>query len=393
MTKRLCRLTARTVANEKRPGRHADGGNLYLAVSASGAKRWVFLYEYKGRQREAGLGSVTVVSLARAREKAVERRSTLAEGIDPLAAKQSAPHVPTFGEAADQLIASKRSGWRSSVHALQWETTLETHCKEIKNRRINELGTEDVLRVLTPIWQRIPETASRLRGRLEMVFDFAKARKWRSGENPAVMKGNLAHVLPRRPKIAQPHFAAMPYQEVPEFVASLREPATVASFALEFLILTAARSGEVRGACWSEIDFDAKVWTIPAERMKGGSLHRIPLVPRSLEILHGIQANGDALIFCAKPGRAMEARNLRDPLPAGVTVHGFRSSFRDWAGEVARFPREIAEEALAHATGNAVERAYRRGDALEQRRELMLAWARFCDPTVSKNVVAMRIAQ
>jgi integrase len=277
MAKRLFRLTARAVANEKRPGRHADGGNLYLAVS-SGAKRWVFLYEYRGRQREAGLGSVARVTLTAARDMAADRRSALSKGIDPLEAKPTAPHVPTFGETADQLIASKRSGWRSASHTLQWETTLETYCREIRDRRIDELDSNDVLRVLTPFWQRIPETASRLRGRLEMVFDYAKARKWRTGENPAVMKGNLAHVLPRRPKIAQPHFAAMPYREVPGFVATLREQATPASLALEFLILTAARSGEARGALWDEIDFDAAVWTIPAERMKGGSPHRIPLV-------------------------------------------------------------------------------------------------------------------
>jgi integrase len=357
-------------------------------VEAGERRKLLRLVQRRRRQREAGLGSVARVPLAAARSKATEWRSLLAKGIDPLGAKEAAQHVPTFEIVAAQLIDSKRSGWRSSVHAGQWGQTLATYCKAIADRRINELNTEDVLRVLTPIWQRIPETASRLRGRLEMIFDSAKARGWRTGENPAAMKGNLAHVLPRRQKIAQAHFAAMAYRDVPDFVASLKAKPTTLSSALEFLILTAARSGEVLGARWSEINFDTAVWTIPAARMKGGALHRVPLSQRAIEILREIGSH-EGLIFSEK-GQAMHPRKLR-ALVRPATVHGFRSAFRDWAGEETSFSREIAEQALAHATGNEVERAYRRGDALERRRELMSAWASYCcAPDLRRNVVPIR---
>jgi len=291
--------------------------------------------------------------------------------------------LPTFGQVAAELIAAKSPGWRSAVHRKQWATTVEKYCGPICNMPVDRIDLTAVLSVLQPIWQRIPETASRVRSRVEMILDAAKAKGWRSGENPAAWKGNLAHLLARRPKVTQPHFAAMDYREVPAFMSELRERNTTAARALEFLILTAARSGEVRDAPWQEIDLEAKVWTVPAERMKGGAEHRVPLSDRAIEILQDAESRRSGLIF---PGVYVMAMNRL--LPPGLTIHGFRSSFRDWAGEETAFPSEIAEAALAHTIGNAVERAYRRGDALEKRRALMDAWARHCEPvSVPANVV------
>lgn len=346
--KRLNMLTAKAVAGPLSPGRHADGGNLYLFVDKSGARRWTFLYEFHRRQREIGLGSLTRVSLARAREKAIAHRAMLADGIDPLAAREHVAQIPTFAAAAAAYIASKRAGWRSAVHGQQWEKTIADYCGEIADKRVDHIGVEDCLRVLKPIWQRIPETASRLRGRIEMILDFAKAKKWRAGDNPAALKGNLAEILPARPKIAKEHHPAMPYREVPVYVHHLRDSHTVAARATEFLILTAARSGEVRRADWREIDLDAGIWSIPAEKMKAGAPHRVPLSPRAIEILREVGPTAVAgLIFPARSGRAMDAKAL--VAPAGYTIHGFRSSFRDFAGDETSFPREVAEAALSHA--------------------------------------------
>jgi integrase len=299
--------------------------------------------------------------------------------------------VPTFGELADAVVKSLGTGWKNEKHKAQWSATLTTDAAKLRPLRVDKIETADVLETLKPIWTEKPETASRLRGRIERVLEAAKAQGFRKGENPARWKGHLDHVLPKRLKLTRGHHAALPFADVPAFVGELRQRTGAAALALEFAILTAARSGEVRGATWSEIDLKAKVWTVAAKRMKAGREHRVPLSPRAVVILESLKAlsdgKGGSLIF---PGPKADA-GLSDAAfsallkrmgkkPGALTPHGFRSSFRDWAGEVSTFPRDVAEMALAHAVGDMTEQAYRRGDALEKRRLLMDAWARFCEP-------------
>jgi integrase len=398
MARQPKRLTARTVATMAKPGRHADGGNLYLTISKTGAgvsRRWTFLYSLAGKQREAGFGPAAVVTLAEAREKAAGYRSMLAKGIDPLDAKKAAREAEagrkTFGECADELIKSKRREWRSEVHAAQWRTTIDDYCGPILDKPVDTIDTAAVLSVLQPVWARIPETASRLRGRIEAVIDYAKANGLRSGENPAAWRGHLALILPKRQKLSRLHHAAMPYAEVPAFIGKLREVESIHALALEFLILTAGRAGEVLGATWDEIDIDAKVWVIPGKRMKAGREHRVPLPARAMAILERMAEirTGDLVFPGRRRRRPLSNHSFAALVPDGATVHGLRSSFRDWAGEETSFPREIAEQALAHATGDATERAYRRGDALEKRRALMETWANYCEPGAGGNVVAI----
>jgi integrase len=398
VTRQLNRLTARMVATLKKPGRHADGGNLYVKVtrlrSAALSKSFTFMYQFEEKQREAGLGSCGAISLAAARAKAAEYRLLLSKGIDPLDARRAASDAAaarkTFGECAAELIKSKSSEWRSAIHAAQWRTTIDEYCEPILDKPVDTIDTAAVLSVLQPVWARIPETASRLRGRIEAVLDFAKAHKLRSGENPASWRGNLALILPKRQKLSRGHHAAMAYGDLPEFIAKLRATETIHALALEFLILTAARLGEVLGARWAEIDLAGKVWIIPAARMKAGREQRVPLSARALEIVERMAEirTGD-LVFAGQRRRRPLSGSTLAALVPGATVHGFRSAFRDWCGEETSFPREVCEQALAHATGGAVEQAYRRGDALEKRRALMQAWARFCEPGAESNVVAI----
>lgn len=398
MARQLHTLSARTVATLTKPGRHSDGGGLYLNITASGARSWVFMWKTDGKRREMGLGSQRDVPLAKARERAAEARQKLADGQDPIAARDNKPRVMTFGEAADALIESMSSSWRNEKHRAQWKMTLSVYCEPLRAKPVTEIGTEDVLKVLTPIWTAKPETASRLRGRIERVFDFARARGQITGENPARWRGHLDAVLPKRAKLTRGHHKAMPFDVVPTFVAALRERDGIAPRALEFAILTAARSGEVFGATWEELDLAARVWTVPATRMKAGRAHRVPLSARAVEILRGMeQQRLSELVFPGtKPGRPLSVMALEMVLrrmKVDVTVHGFRSAFRDWAGESTHFPREVAEAALAHLVGDAVERAYRRGDALEKRRELMDAWANFLEQQARNNVVSLRGAE
>jgi integrase len=399
MARQLKRLTARTVATLTKPGRHADGGNLYLAISKTStglSRRWTFMYAFGGKQREGGFGSASTVTLAEARERAAEYRSQLAKGIDPLMAKQSAKAADaarrTFGQCADDLIDSMRPAWRSEIHARQWRNTIDTYCKSILDTFVDEIDVHAVLAVLKPIWGKIPETASRLRGRIESILNFAKAHKLRAGENPAAWKGNLADILPKRQKLMRGHHAAMPYRDVADFIGRLRERESIPALALEFTILTAARLGEAIGARWSEIDIEGRIWCVPASRMKGGLSHRVPLPGRAIEIVERMAAirSGDYVFPSHRRGRPLGQAAIRSFCPAGATTHGFRSSFRDWAGNETSFPRELAEQALAHATGNAVGAAYRRGDALEKRRVLMDAWANYCEPGAAGNVVPIR---
>ena len=420
--RKLHRLTARAVESAKE-GRHADGGGLYLLVAPT-RKSWTFLYVRNGRRREMGLGPVASVSLAEARRKAEEARRQLAAGVDPLDAKKEAEReqrIPTFGEFVDDYLETMRASWRNDKHAAQWAMTLgrardkegkltkRGYCLGLANLRLDEITTDDILKELRPIWSTKPETASRVRGRVEAVLDAAKAAGHRSGPNPALWRGHLALLLPRRKRLQRGHHPAMPYSDVPAFVQRLRNAKGIGAMALEFLILTAARSGEVRGAVWAEIDLERKVWTIPATRMKAGREHRVPLTDRAVAILEQAAllrrpADGDddtALVFpSTKAGRQLSdmtlAAILRRMGLGHFTVHGFRSSFRDWAGDETHFPREVAEAALAHVVGG-VEGAYRRGDALEKRRELMGAWAAYIDtkPTKSTgkgNVIAFERA-
>ncbi|MBQ0820180.1 integrase arm-type DNA-binding domain-containing protein [Microvirga sp. HBU67558] len=397
MARQLHTLSARTVATLTKPGRHSDGGGLYLNITASGARSWVFMWKADGKRREMGLGALRDVPLAKARERAAEARQKLADGVDPIAARDNKPQVLTFGEAADALIESMSSSWRNEKHHAQWKMTLTVYCEPLRAKPVTEIGTEDVLKVLKPLWTTKAETASRLRGRIERVFDFARARGQGSGENPARWRGHLEAVLPKRAKLTRGHHKAMPFDEVPEFLVALREREGIAARALEFAILTAARSGEVFGALWDEVDLEARVWTVPAARMKAGREHRVPLSARAVEILREMeQKRLSNLVFPGiKPKRPLSTMALEMVLrrmKVDVTVHGFRSAFRDWAGERTHFPREVAEAALAHLVGDAVERAYRRGDALEKRRKLMDAWSSFLEQQFQSNIVDLTSA-
>jgi integrase len=295
--------------------------------------------------------------------------------------------LPTFGAVAGELIASKRAGWRNAVHAAQWEA-LESYCAVIWQKPVNTIDLVAVLGVLKPLWTRIPETAKRVRGRIETVLNAAKARGLRSGENPAQWRGNLEHLLPLRPRLEQVHHPAMPYSNMPAYVASLRQLGTVPARGLEFMILTAARLGEVRGADWAEIDLAGNAWSIPAARMKAGIAHRVPLSRRAFEILEHLSPAKSGLIFPGYArGRPISPTSLRKLSPAGATLHGFRSSFRDFCAEQTSFSREICEEALAHSFGSPIERAYKRTDLLERRRELMETWAQYCSGDAVGNVI------
>ena len=386
--RQIKRLSARKVETISAPGLHADGGGLYLSVGPGASKRWAYVFRRYGKRREMGLGSASVVSLAEARRKAEEARRLQADGLDPIEARAAAAsrqsQAVKFGEFADGLVADLSRGFHNKKHIAQWVMTLTTYAAPLRSKPLDEVTTEDVLRVLKPIWSTKSETASRLRGRVERVLDAAKAKGLRTGENPARWRGHLENLLPKRHKLTRGHHAAMPYHEVPAFLSRLRQTQSVSALALEFCILAAARSGEVLGARWSEIDRKAKVWTVPAERMKGGLEQRVPLTGRMLDILSKVEAikASDYIFPGQKSGKPLSvmalAMVLRRMKVGGATVHGFRSSFRDWAAEETEFPREVAEEALAHVVGDATERAYRRGDALEKRRKLMEDWCRFC---------------
>jgi integrase len=352
-------------------------------------RRWLFLYPWNGKRREMGLGGFSDVSLAEARRLRDDAARLVREGRDPIAfrdlAREERAAKPTFGEIADALMTAKEREWRNAKHRAQWRMTLEVYAAPLRMRPVDEVDTTAVMAVLTPLWREKPETASRLRGRIEAVLDAAKAQEHRSGENPAAWRGHLAHLLPKRGKLSRGHHAAMDYADVPAFVAKLRECDAIAGMALEFCILTATRSGEVLGARWSEIDMAAKVWTVPAGRMKAGRGHRVPLSDRAMAILERLSEalTGD-FVFPSPRGNKLSHPVMGKVMSRlgvdGATVHGFRSAFRDWAGNETHFPREIAEAALAHVVGDQSEQAYRRGDALEKRRGLMDAWGAWCEP-------------
>jgi len=322
------------------------------------------------------------------------------QGLNPIAVRKEQrrqARKPTFGEIADALIEAKGSEWRNDKHRGQWVTTLTKEAAPLRSRPVDEIDTAAILEVLKPLWTEKPETASRLRGRIEAVLDAAKAQGHRSGENPAAWRGHLSHLLPKRQMLTRGHHAAMAYAEVPAFIAGLRDhqSGSIAAAALEFAILTATRSGEIYGARWAEIDMEKKVWTVPAARMKAAREHRVPLSDRAMAILKKLaDARSGELVFQSPRGGMLShvamAKVLRRLGIDGSTVHGFRSAFRDWAGNETHFAREIAEAALAHVVGDKAEQAYRRGDALEKRRALMEAWATWCEPRDGSNVVVLK---
>ena len=402
MARQVHRLSARKTETLATPGMHADGGGLYLRITAgkSSGKRWVFLYRRPadGKRCEIGLGGAGAVTLAKARAKAAEARACVADGRDPLAEKNAEDRMPTFGELADRHIATMGPSWRNPKHRAQWEMTLREYAKPLRGKLVNEITTADMLAVLQPIWQTIPETASRVRGRIENVLDAAKVQGFRTGENPAAWRGHLKLILPTRQKLTRGHHARMPIDDVPAFMANLRAREAVAARCLEFAILTATRSGEALGALWDEIDSGGKVWTIPASRMKSAREHRIPLCERALALLAEMQplTDGEHVFPGQRRGKPLSNMALEMVLRRmaieGATVHGFRSCFRDWAGNRTSFARELAEHALAHVIGDKAEQAYRRDDALERRRPLMEAWAAFCEPKRADNVVPLRAA-
>jgi integrase len=385
-------LKALTVRTAKK-GKHSDGGNLYLIVSPNGSRKWVLRFTWRGRAKEMGLGGADAVPLADAREKAAAARRKIAQGLNPIDERKRDSGVPTFAEMSDQVREALSAGFRNEKHKAQWKSTLTTYAAPLSNKPVDTVSTDDVLAILKPIWTTKPETASRVRGRVEKVLDAAKAKGFRAGENPARWRGHLDHLLPRPLKLARGHHAAMPYDEVAPFVAKLREREAPAALALELCILTAARSGEILGMRWEEIDLDKKIWTVPAQRMKAGREHRVPLSARAVAILRQLEKfkTGD-FAFAGqvhnKPlsNMAMEMM-LRRMKIENATVHGFRSSFRDWAGNETGYPRELIETALAHVVGDKAEQAYRRSDALEKRRELMKAWSGYCEPKSTANVV------
>ena len=397
------RLNARKVETLTAPGRYSDGGNLYLSISPNGGKRWTFFYRFGGKRREMGLGSAAKgqVSLAEARDKALEARRLLNAEKDPLEVRKAGEKadraIPTFGAFADDYISAHRPKFRNPKHAAQWDMTLgDAYCKAIRSLPLNEIDTEAVLKVLQPVWQKVPETASRLRGRIENVLDAARARGFRDGPNPATWRGHLKTLLPARQRLTRGHHAALPYDDIPAFMADLRGRKSTAALALELAILTASRSGEVLNAQWSEFDLDKAIWTIPATRMKAGHEHRIPLTARAVQLVRGLKRlKHNPHVFPGHgkgqplSGMAMTMQ-LRRMNRSDITVHGFRSTFRDWASEQTSFPHETCEHALAHRISDKAEAAYRRGDQFDKRRKLMEAWAAFCEPKPSAKVVAIK---
>lgn len=392
MARQINRLSARSAATLKAAGWHADGAGLYLRIDTAGRKRWVFVYQAQQRRRELGLGGFPDISLAQAREAREAARGLLRAGKDPLEEKRRpAPSaVPTFGELAETVIAELELGWKNPKQGKLWRRSLQLYAKPLLKRPVDQITTEDVLAILKPIWARISETASRVRGRIEHILDAAKVKGFRTGENPARWKGHLSMLLARRQKLAYGHRPAMPYQDVPAFMARLLGVSGNGPLALRFTILTVVRENEALGARIGEIDRETRTWTIPGGRMgrmKGTSppAHRVPMSEAAWAIVEERLTFGDdpeKLLFPgARKGRPLSNMTMdmviRRLGVTGATVHGFRSSFRDWAGELTSFPREVAEAALAHQITDEAERAYRRGDALEKRRKLMEAWANY----------------
>ncbi len=421
MARKVNKLSAVAIKNATKPGLYGDGAGLYLNVGPTGSKSWLFRYMLNGTAREMGLGPVHTIGLSEARERAMAARKLRLDGVDPLNARTiekerkkteaaaAAAALVTFKSAAESYIATNRAAWKNEKHAWQWSATLEAHVYPvIGDLPVSSVNTGHVTRILLPIWTTKAETAARVRGRVETVLDFAKVHGWRDGENPARWKGHLDNALPPRGKVSKvEHHAALAWDEIGSFMAELEQQDGIGALALRFTILTAARTGEAIGATWGEIDMTAGVWIIPAERMKADAEHRVPLTEAALAVLRRAAElrqtpEPDAFVFPGGKGGkgagSLSNMGMLDRLRRmgrhDLTVHGFRSSFRDWASETTRHEHAVVEKALAHSIDSKVEAAYRRGDLFEKRRRLMEDWAAYCGRTlpVGDIVVAMRAA-
>jgi integrase len=424
MPKKAKELTAMEVGRLKEPGLYPVGNppGLYLQVVPSGARTWIYRAMMAGKRRDMGLGGFPGVTLAMAREAAREARQAISGGVDPIEARKAAKREAveavasrvTFQWCAEQYLAAHRAGWKNAKHADQWANTLKDYAYPVLgDMLVSDVTREHVVRVLNPIWTTKNETASRLRGRVEKVLDWAKVAGYRAGDNPAAWKGNLSASLPKPSKVqaaTKEHQPAVQVAQVGAFVRDLRAAHGAAARALEFALLTAARSGEVLGMVWGEVDMTARVWTVPASRMKAGKEHRVPLSEQALQVLEGMgPRDAGAYVFKGRPRKGntntklsnmamnmiMRRMAYTDTEGRVCVPHGLRSTFRDWAGDCTAYPRDVVEAALAHAVGDETERAYRRGDALERRRALMQEWAQWCDKAGSAGagvVVPLRAA-
>ena len=411
MSREIGKLSALSVSRLKERGLYSDGGGLYLRITASGGKFWAFRYMLYGKAREMGLGALHALPLAKARLKAAECRNLLSDGIDPIAvrteaktkAKLEIDHEKTFRQCAEAYIEAHEAGWRNVKHAQQWTNTLKTYVYPVfGDIPVQRINVAIVMKVLERIWHTKTETAKRVRGRIEAILDWAKVREYRQGENPARWRGHLQNLLAAPSKVKKVrHQAALSYNQIGAFIVSLRKQNTdISALALEFTILTAARTSEVVGATWDEIDFEKATWTIPADRIKAGKEHRVALSTEAVNILRELYGKTASSPDAVRPQYVFNGRRKGKPLSnmamlvllrrmkrADITVHGFRSTFRDWAAEQTNFPREVAEAALAHAVEDKVEAAYRRSDLFEKRRLLMEQWARYCQKSQPKGEV------
>lgn len=409
MPKKAKELSATEVRRLTKPGLHAVGGvaGLLLQVTRTGAKSWILRVMVGTKRRDIGLGGFPDVTLALAREKARETKEQIRQGIDPVEQRKAARGTLlvaqakgiTFDECARKLIQSKTKEFSNPKHAAQWSSTLAAYASPVIGKLlVDAVALPHIVKILEPIWTEKTETATRVRGRIESVLAWATVSGFRNGDNPARWKGNLDAVLPKPGKLKRvQHHKALPWQEISDFMQELRKREGMAAKALEFLILTAVRSGELRGATWDEIDLQTKVWIIPAERMKAGKEHVIPLCADAVKLLKTLPRFDDnSLIFPGARGGVLSDVGLTKPIRAmghKATVHGFRSTFRDWCAESTNYPNEVAEMALAHTIGNAVEKAYRRGDLLAKRTRLMDDWCKFINtPAKSGNVSSIQRA-
>jgi integrase len=406
VAKTIQKLSALFVGRVSKPGMHADGGGLYLQVTASGAKSWIYRYEHHGHERAMGLGSLNAVGLSEARTQAEECRGLRQRGIDPIEHRKEArvqaaldrANSISFAQAAQQYIEAHKSGWKNAKHASQWTNTIETHANPIIGALpVRAINTDLVMKVLSPIWNTIPETAGRLRGRIENILDWAKVLGFRTGENPARWRGHLNKLLPRKSKVrAVVHHPALSFAALPKFMPELRMQKGNAARALEFTILNATRTSETLDAEWSEFDFEGRTWTIPGVRMKGEVEHSVPLCARSLQILRKIREENPDSKFVfpgGKRGRPLSNMAMSNLLGRmgydDITVHGFRSTFSDWAGETTNFADAVIEMSLAHHVDDKVKAAYRRGDLFQKRRRLLEAWEKYCASPPKLSVVRM----
>ena len=383
------KLSVKKVGNLTEAGVYSDGGGLYLRVRKAGTRSWLYICMVAGRRREIGLGSVYDVSLGEARAKASDLRRIFLAGLDPFEERKKAAIAAkpkmTFGEMAESLMDDIEDGFRNQKHRNQWRSSIRRYAESILAKPVDAVTTDDILELLKPIWLTKRETASRVRQRIERVLDAAGVKGLRSGDNPARWRGNLEFLLPRQNKIAIKHHKALPFDQLSHFMPKLRGRSATTARALEFTILTAARTGEILGMTWGEVDFEKKLWTIPGERMKAGVTHEVPLCEAALLLLGTIKPKNvgfDEIVFKGPKGGPMSnmaMAQLLKRMDCDATVHGFRSTFRDWAGEETSFAREDIEMALAHTIQSHTERAYRRGNALEKRRDVMESWSGFCN--------------